>query len=1304
MFIPQSYFTQAEIHKWVKSQKTSPPQVAVRLHALLERFELTGDQVRAARCRDLLRKAEDTEFVIAFCGHFSAGKSTMINELMGDDLLPTNPIPTSANVVKVRTGPAHASVTFKEKGETAFPYPYDSKEIQAYCTDGDQVERVEITHPNDQLPSGVAILDTPGIDSTEDAHRVAAESMLHTADLVLYMTDYNHVQSRLNGEFIETLQKEMKPVWLLVNQIDKHVAFEVQFTEYMRKIVASFTAFGVGEANIFFTTVREMDHPHNDVPQLKERLAEAISEKGRRVTETVLTAAYLLVRDHLEWREAVRCKEINAHLTVLGTYDMADGARIEQELLAARKQEQALAEETERFEREFLSQLDRLFKNANLMPYHTRELARSFVESQQLSFRVGRLFSGRRTKEEQERRLVRFHREVCENAATYLDIHLKKMMLEHLEAYGIENETLRRSIYEMKVPITRNLLLNVLNKGALFSTEYVVRYASFVVEAIRELYSRAAKEKMEEALSDLKGNRQKKVDKLAAQCAELEKKRFAYRALTEAAAGQQRALEEMMNLLGGSEVDSQYSQQREENSESSRAFQSSEQEKRKTQSSIRVNIGRKQAKRQPSREKSEGDIRERSQLAVEALEQSAHLLQGLPGFHVTVQDLLSRARRMRKQQYTIALFGAFSAGKSSFANALLGDSVLPVSPHPTTATINHVLPPTEEQPHGTVLVQFKREEQVLSDVNQALEIAECKVTTFAEMEALLDEHEQFVREQEERKAEQDRQAEQEQQKQQEQPEADKKEEEKRDPLELLGREQLFFLEAVRTGLHRMNGRFGMELAVGMEELAPFVAAEEQSCFVERVLLYYDGPLTRQGVILIDTPGAGSMNARHTEVAFNHIKHADAVVFVTYYNHAFSRADREFLIQLGRVKEYFAKDKMFFIVNAADLAASEEEIDDVLEHVERNLLACGIRKARLYPVSSQIGMLAARHERHPLSGEEAALYCKLTGTATDNGPMAGADGRFFSGISLFEDDFRAFVARELVDAAAASAFEDIGRAMRMLDSWRTEAHVKEEARSRKQAHAWKAREEAKNVVSAFDTDIERGLMEQEIEELVYYVKQRVFYRYFDEFKLLFNVMTFMDEAEEMQTLLRRYTNEIIRFVAFDLAQEMRATSLRIEMFLGQTLAGIHRRAERELRTLDNGITLAVYEPPEFSTPSFAPGLYESNATMFADLLAPHKNRTTFFTEEGNLQLRDELEARLRVPVSEYVSACEQVLKEVYLPAFEQEIERLRIEWSKQVSEYFDGKLAALTASGDIKALDKVYKSLLNLYHTRESKNI
>ena len=64
-----------------------------------------------------------------------------------------------------------------------------------------------------------------------------------------------------------------------------------------------------------------------------------------------------------------------------------------------------------------------------------------------------------------------------------------------------------------------------------------------------------------------------------------------------------------------------------------------------------------------------------------------------------------------------------------------------------------------------------------------------------------------------------------------------------------------------------------------------------------------------------------------------------------------RADREFLIQLGRVKDAFELDKMFFIVNAIDLAANDEEAELVQSFVGDELQKFGIRNPRVHGISS-----------------------------------------------------------------------------------------------------------------------------------------------------------------------------------------------------------------------------------------------------------------------------------------------------------------------------------------------------------------
>src|SRR5699024_11557194 len=48
-------------------------------------------------------------------------------------------------------------------------------------------------------------------------------------------------------------------------------------------------------------------------------------------------------------------------------------------------------------------------------------------------------------------------------------------------------------------------------------------------------------------------------------------------------------------------------------------------------------------------------------------------IEGLPGFQSIIEDLKLKKHHLNNRSLTIALFGAFSAGKSSFSNALIGE-------------------------------------------------------------------------------------------------------------------------------------------------------------------------------------------------------------------------------------------------------------------------------------------------------------------------------------------------------------------------------------------------------------------------------------------------------------------------------------------------------------------------------------------------------------------------------------------------------------------------------------------------------
>ena len=80
------------------------------LNRVRDRFLDWNDESSSALTEDLIRKGTGGELTLAFCGHFSAGKSSMINALCGKKVLPSGPVPTSANVVTIRSGEPRALI------------------------------------------------------------------------------------------------------------------------------------------------------------------------------------------------------------------------------------------------------------------------------------------------------------------------------------------------------------------------------------------------------------------------------------------------------------------------------------------------------------------------------------------------------------------------------------------------------------------------------------------------------------------------------------------------------------------------------------------------------------------------------------------------------------------------------------------------------------------------------------------------------------------------------------------------------------------------------------------------------------------------------------------------------------------------------------------------------------------------------------------------------------------------------------------------------------------------------------------
>lgn len=1199
-----------------------------KIAALHTFFLKNEDNETANKAKQLAEKLADQEFSIAFCGHFSAGKSSMINKLVGENLLPSSPIPTSANLVKVKSGEEYAKVFFKEGKPRLYLAPYNYEKVKTYAKDGDQIQSIEISHTTEHLPKGSCIMDTPGIDSTDDAHRIATESALHLADLVIYVMDYNHVQSELNFLFTKELTNAGKDVYLVINQIDKHRDEELSFDGFKNSVKDSFASWGVHPAQIFYTSLKVENHAHNDFLNLQRFVNEKWSERSELLPLSVEQSLMKLVDEHRNFLNERDHEEIEKLDGILSEVPTEEQNLISQNLESVNRELQEIANSINGREKALLDGVEEVLKSAYLMPFQTRDHASTYLQSRQPDFKVGLFFSKQKTEQERKLRLENFYNDFQEKVKSGLEWHLKELLLNTLKEDEIHDPNLLSKIQSFSVPITAQELENTVKLGARFSGDYVLTYTNDVSEVAKREAKKQVFSLKDSYLNLLDSKNDKKRQDL-----ENEKKKFtnlytAWNQKHQLLENQTAASIQMEQYISG------HFDQEALHEDFDDLIRVREEVDIITDSELEVKVEKSKHQdrnvTETYEEKVVNEDPEKINRIVRKLNYSANMLSSIPGFKKITEELIGKAERLENRGFTVALFGAFSAGKSSFANSLIGEKLLPVSPNPTTAAINKIMPVDDEHKHGLVNVKLKDSFYLFEDVKRSLSVFDLKARDFDEaIEQIkkvlagisdFDSHEKT---------------------------------------------HFAFLNAFHKGFETYRNQLGEVIVTDLTEFREFVANEEKSCLVESIEVYYDCELTRKGITLVDTPGADSINARHTGVAFEYIKNSDAILFVTYYNHAFSKADREFLIQLGRVKDTFELDKMFFIVNAVDLANNEEEKEDVMNYVNDQLVQYGIRRPSLFPISSLLAIQEKLEKR--------------------------TDGA--SGIKNFEEQFYSFISHDLTDITIDSATKEWERAVELLKSYIGSAKQDNESKQTKMATLQNDQRRIEIFIHGQSTEFLEQRLNQEIDELTYYIKQRVFLRFSDFFKEAFNPSVLKDDGRNLKKALQHALDDFLADFGFDFAQELRATTLRIESFMGKILVDFQQTLKQELSEMSGELSFSQYEMGQIDALSFESAFVEIEKELFKKALSYFKNPKSFFENNEKRFMMETLEEVLGQPADLYLETENHKLKAYYHDHLNREKDSVIKLLNEEIEEYYEGMYATLRNEIPVEQLMELEKKLV-----------
>ena len=166
--------------------------VAAVVRRLGTHFRHARDEPRAEACRELMVKLAEDRFTLAVLGQFNRGKSSLMNAIMGRQILPTGVLPLTSAITVLRFG-SHERLVVERKG-WPFPETAPFSALAGYVTqqgnpgNEKQVERVYVELPVPFLRRGLEFVDTPGVGSAVDANTATTMDFLPRCDAALFVT------------------------------------------------------------------------------------------------------------------------------------------------------------------------------------------------------------------------------------------------------------------------------------------------------------------------------------------------------------------------------------------------------------------------------------------------------------------------------------------------------------------------------------------------------------------------------------------------------------------------------------------------------------------------------------------------------------------------------------------------------------------------------------------------------------------------------------------------------------------------------------------------------------------------------------------------------------------------------------------------------------------------------------------------------------------------------------------------------------------------------------------------------------
>ena len=185
--------------------------------------ELAAEPV-AEEARELAARVAEGRFYVACVGQFKRGKSTLLNALVGYEVVPTGFIPVTAVPTVIRFGAALRARIRMHDGSWR---DIAMSDLKNYVTEElnpenrKRVDGAEVFVPSSLLSSGMCFVDTPGLGSVFTGNTATTQAFIPHIDAALVVVGADPPIAGEELALVDAVGKQVQDLILVINKADR---------------------------------------------------------------------------------------------------------------------------------------------------------------------------------------------------------------------------------------------------------------------------------------------------------------------------------------------------------------------------------------------------------------------------------------------------------------------------------------------------------------------------------------------------------------------------------------------------------------------------------------------------------------------------------------------------------------------------------------------------------------------------------------------------------------------------------------------------------------------------------------------------------------------------------------------------------------------------------------------------------------------------------------------------------------------------------------------------------------------------